>query len=84
MEAKEFIHVEIEVYNKELADIGIESKESIWAEAVINESEVAAIRASLDNDDRCIIYLKNGDNFIIRMHFYEAMHLFTNNYISKE
>lgn len=73
----EFIQVEIEVYNKELADLGVESKESIWTDAVINESEVAAIRASLDNNDRCIIYLKNGDNFIIRMHLYEAVWLFT-------
>lgn len=73
----EFIQVEIEVYNKELADLGVESKESIWADAVINESEVAAIRASLDNNDRCIIYLKNGDSFIIRMHLYEAVWLFT-------
>ena len=79
MQTKDFIQVEIEVYNKELASLGVESKESIWAEAVINESEVAAIRASLDNNDRCIIYLKNGDNFIIRMHFYEAVYLFTNN-----
>lgn len=73
----EFIQVEIEVYNKELADLGVESKESIWADAVINESEVAAIRTSIDNNDRCIIYLKNGDNFIIRMHLYEAVWLFT-------
>jgi hypothetical protein len=73
----EFIQVEIEVYNRELADLGVESKESIWADAVINESEVAAIRASLDNNDRCVIYLKNGDNFIIRMHLYEAVWLFT-------
>jgi hypothetical protein len=73
----EFIQVEIEVYNKELADLGVESKESIWTDAVINESEVAAIRASLDNNDRCIIYLKNGDSFIIRMHLYEAVWLFT-------
>jgi len=72
-----FIQVEIEVYNKELADLGVESKESIWTDAVINESEVAAIRASLDNNDRCIIYLKNGDSFIIRMHLYEAVWLFT-------
>jgi hypothetical protein len=73
-----FIQVEIEVYNKDLANLGVESKESIWAEAVINESEVAAIRASMENDDRCIIYLKNGDSFIIRMHFYEAAYLFAN------
>ncbi len=73
----EFIQVEIEVYNRELADLGVESKESIWADAVINESEVAAIRASLDNNDRCVIYLKNGDSFIIRMHLYEAVWLFT-------
>lgn len=73
----EFIQVEIEVYNRELADLGVESKESIWSDAVINESEVAAIRASLDNNDRCIIYLKNGDSFIIRMHLYEAVWLFT-------
>ncbi len=74
---KEFIQVEVEIYNRELAELGVESKESIWAEAVINESEVAAIRASHDDNDRCIIYLKNGDNFIIRMHLYEAVWLFT-------
>ena len=83
MKTKDFIQVEIEVYNKELANIGVESKESIWADAVINESEVAAIRASLDNNDRCIIYLKNGDSFIVRMHFYEAVYLFTNNKFEK-
>lgn len=69
-----FIQVEIEVYNRELANLGINQDGSFWAEGCINEEDVSAIREMPEEPDRCNIYLKSGESFVIRMHFYEAIY----------
>ena len=61
----DYLKCKVEIYNKELSDLGIDSDESIWADAIIFKSEISAMRESLSEPGKCIVYIKSGDSFVL-------------------
>jgi hypothetical protein len=74
-----FINVEIEVYDKDLHELGIDNEKSTkWAKGAINKDEVTAVSGTPFEPEKSYLYLKGGGDLVIRMHIDKALILFTN------
>lgn len=79
-----FIQVPIDIYNKELADLGLKEEDcSVPATLWLNLDRIEAIREGHDdhlgetplNTEATVVHLMNGEQFLVYMHINEFVEL---------
>ena len=67
------IETTIEVYNKELDDMGIDLPMSV--KFSVDSNEICAVREHIEkgetepSSNKCVIYLKSGESFVISVSY---------------
>ena len=75
----ELIETKIDIFNRKLEEIGIEK--SMLVDISIRLKDITAYRQYVDldefeiNDDRCIVYMKSGEVFVIYTPYVIIQHL---------
>lgn len=68
----EIFECKIEVYDRQLDELGVTPQEEFWVKACFKKDEICSIREIYDEPNKCTVYLRSYESFVVNMPYNET------------